>query len=270
MFDYIVESVLNEISAEDAYVKFYSNIPRNVFDELLSIYGGKFDFLFKFVLNNIKEAPTIIIFDYAKTFLNMYKNAENNVRMEFLKRLKNGEYDDLADAVNGINEIQKNGVSTTKTMQKDGYVELYNDNNYLLTATLTYEASQHYYGKSKWCTASDRFGRYDGWYYFLSYIFRLDYVRSDKIYNNLGTSMYPLECVLVQFTDNKKNKTYQSQVGKDNFYGQICDFADNSVDEDTFYHDILPRNLRNLLESKLPELLAMEQKCFESEYKYQT
>lgn len=270
MFNNIVESVLNEISAEDAYVKFYSDIPKKIFDELLTMYGGKFDFLFKFVVNNLKESPVGSNFSYAKSFLQLYKTIENNVRITFLNRLKNGEYEDLVDAIQGIKDIQEQGVSTVKTRQKEGYVEIYNDDNYLLTATLTYESSQHFYGKSKWCTASDRFGRYDGWYYFLSYIFQLDCVRTDNVYNNLGTDKYPLECILVQFTDKTKDETYQAQVGKNGHIGQVCDFEDESVDTQEFEEQIFPKNVREVLNREIPKLMDMEKKYFEIEYKYQT
>ena len=270
MFNNIVESVLNEISAEDAYVKFYSDIPKKIFDELLTMYGGKFDFLFKFVVNNLKESPFGSNFNYAKSFLSLYKTVENNVRIAFLNRLKNGEYEDLIDAIQGIKDIQEQGVSTVKTRQNEGYVEIYNDDKYLLTATLTYESSQHFYGKSKWCTASDRFGRYDGWYYFLSYIFSVDYVRSDNIYDNLGTKNYPLKCILVQFTDKTKNETYQAQVFSNGNIGQICDFKDNSIDNEEFEQQIFPIKVREVLNREIPKLMDMEKKYFEIEYKYQT
>ena len=270
MFNNIVESVLNEISAEDAYVKFYSDIPKNMFNELLTMYGGKFDFLFKFVVNNLKESPISSTFNYAKSFLSLYKTIENNVRITFLNRLKNGEYEDLVDAIQGIKDIQEQGVSTVKTRQNEGYVEIYNDDKYLLTATLTYESSQHFYGKSKWCTASDRFGRYDGWYYFLSYIFSVEYVRSNNIYDNLGTKNYPLVCILVQFTDKTKNETYQAQVDKNGNIGQVCDFEDNSVDNEEFEQQIFPIKVREVLNREIPKLMDMEKKYFEIEYKYQT
>lgn len=206
MFNSIVESVLNEISAEEAYAKYYSDIPKDVFDGLLEIYGGKFDALFKFVLKSINDYITPSMIDDAKLFLKKYKGVGNNTRIEFLKRFKNGDYEDLVDAMQGLQEIEKEGVSTVKSRQDEGYIELYNDDNYLLTATLTYEANQHFYGNSKWCTSSDRFGKRDGWFYFLSYVFGVKDIYDKDIYGNLGTKKYPIKNVLVQFTDKTKNK----------------------------------------------------------------
>lgn len=271
MFKYITESVLNEISAEDAYNKFYSNIPKNTFDTILNAYGGKFDAVIKFIFNNIRDyEDSFMIRDNALKFIKLYKSSENNVRMEFLKRFKEGQYEDIADAINGINEIQKEGVSTAKTRQNEGYVELFNNSKYLLSATLTYEANQHFYGHTTWCTASDRFGRYDGWYFFLAYVFDVDYVREDSVYDNLGTSKYPLKCVLVQFVDKEKNKTYQAQLFNNGAYGQICDEKDESIEKDDFLNNIMPKDFMWLLRKKINVLMELEEKCFSTEYKYQT
>ena len=83
MFKYITESVLNEISAEDAYNKFYSNIPKDTFDTILNAYGGKFDAVIKFIFNNIRDyEDSFMIRDNALKFIKLYKSIENNVRME--------------------------------------------------------------------------------------------------------------------------------------------------------------------------------------------
>lgn len=271
MFEFIVESVLNEISAEDAYNKFYKNIGKDTFDTILNAYGGKFDAIVKFVLNNIRDyKDSSAVRDYALKFIKLYKSCENNVRMEFLKRFKEGKYEDMTDAIQGINEIQNEGVSTVKTRQNEGYIELYNDDRYLLTATLTYEANQHFYGNTKWCTASDRFGRYDGWFYYLMYVFNIEYIREDSVYKNLGTSKYPLKCVLVQFTDKKTNKTYQAQVFGNGIIGQICDEEDTSIEEGNFVNKIIPNELYRYLLRKMHELIEIEENCFRKEYKYQS
>lgn len=270
MFKYIVESVLNEISAEDAYNKFYNNIKKETFDTILNAYGGKFDAIIKFVLNNIRDhKDSFIVRDYALKFIKLYKSCENNVRMEFLKRFKEGKYEDITDAIQGINEIQNEGVSTVKTRQNEGYIELYNDYRYLLTVTLTYEANQHFYGHTKWCTASDRFGRYDGWFYYLMYVFNIDYIRDDSIYKFLGTKHQP-KCVLAQFTDKNTNKTYQAQVFENGIIGQICDEEDISVEEGNFVNKIIPNGLYKYLLKKMPELIEIEKNCFSKEYKYQS
>ena len=50
MFNSIVENVLNEINANDAYEKFYSALPSEDYFNLVNMYG-KFDNLIKFILN---------------------------------------------------------------------------------------------------------------------------------------------------------------------------------------------------------------------------
>ena len=265
MFKNIVESILNEISAEDAYSKFYTNLSRDVFNGIVNAYGGKFDNLIKVVLKSVMEKSCGLKDAYS--FLDEYKNAPNEVRIAFLNNFKSGEYEDVLDMMQGLSELMKNGVNTAKKRREGGYVELYNDNDYLLTCTLTYEASQHYYGKSKWCTASDRFGKYDGWYFFLSYVFDISDIRGN--YKELGTR-YPVSCVLVQFTDKSQNNTYQIQYGGNDYYGQICDFEDRSVDEEDFLSHIFPSYLSDLLDDKFEELLSMEKECFKTEYEYQT
>lgn len=54
MFDSIVESVLNEISAEDAYNKFYNFMDKNLFDQIVMANNGKFDKLVRFLMDAIK------------------------------------------------------------------------------------------------------------------------------------------------------------------------------------------------------------------------
>lgn len=167
MFDSIVESVLNEISAEDAYNKFYNFMDKKLFDQVVMANNGKFDKLVRFLMDAIKEDK--ICCQDACVILREYNNADNEVRMAVKTKFDKGEYKSPTDIIRDIDFFVKNGVMTNKSIQKMGYVILYDDEKEKLTYTTTYEANHHYYGHTKWCTASDRMGRYDGWLYFLYY-----------------------------------------------------------------------------------------------------
>lgn len=271
MFNKIVESVLNEISAEDAYTKFYNVLPKSDFDKLVSTYGGKFDNLIKAILNSIKEYVSDgkdpqEMFSKAYTFINDYKSAPNEIRIAFNKNFKNGDYEDFIDMCQGLSELKESGVDTLKSIQNLGLITLLDDDNYRLTCTTTYEASHHFYGKSSWCTASDRLGQYDGWEYFITYIFDIEADIIEDVYENLLTKHEPVAC-LVQFTNKKDNKTYQMQVfGSDGMPGQICDFEDNSCDIDELG---MPEELMDLLQSSASHLVYKTKEAFAKEYPYQ-
>lgn len=134
MFSKIVESVLTEISAEDAYNKFYTDLPRYEFNSLLEIYGGKFDLLIKTILKSIKEEANgknlPVLFVSARKLLQHYKSVPNEVRIKFNQNLKNGEYDDVLDMEQGLNELSSQGVDTSKSFQKNGLITLVDNENY--------------------------------------------------------------------------------------------------------------------------------------------
>lgn len=70
MFDSIVESVLNEISAEDAYNKFYNFIDRNEFNQIVTANKGKFDKLVRFIMDSIKANEIDSFIEKAKKIKN--------------------------------------------------------------------------------------------------------------------------------------------------------------------------------------------------------
>lgn len=270
MFRNIVESVLNEISAEDAYNKFYSDLPRDEFNSLLEIYGGKFDLLIKAILKSIKEESNgenlSELFINARKLLQHYKSVQNEVRIKFNQNLKNGEYDDVLDMEQGLNELSSQGVDTSKSFQKNGLIMLIDDENYRITCTTTYEANHHFYGKSKWCTASDRFGRYDGWKYFLVYVYGFDIDLVDEI-GDFNFNKHTPVASLVQFTDKAENKTYQIQLFSNAKVGDICDFEnDEQLD---ISGTNMPEELMELLFEKATELVFETKKAQEKEIPYQ-
>lgn len=263
MFGSILESVLNEINAEDAYNKFYSSINIDDYNNLVSAYGGKFDSIIKFILNCIKSGDCSV--DEALGFISKYrdKNLPNQIRIEINNKTKSGEYENFIDIEEDLNSMLKNGVATLKTYQEEGYTVLYDDERYLLTCTTTYAANHHYYGNSKWCTASDRLGRYDGWMYFLRYT-----LNSNDAFDNYPDieNLTPF-CILAQFVDKFKKQTYQMQVGNTGF-GQICDFEDNSIDTSVFLQ-VFPKQLYDILWKNFDSLLNLQRTNFNKELKYQ-
>lgn len=261
MFDQIVESALNEISAEDAYNKFYKTLPRDAFFELVNMYG-KFDNLMKFLLNSISKDKNT--FKDAEFFIDKYKKADNDVRIRFNQNFKNGEYEDITDMMYGIDSISKSGVDTTKSIQAYGLVKIYEDDDYLLTCTTTYEANHHFYGDSSWCTASDRFGRYDGWKFFLRYICDDDDMQSH--YEEEEITPDWVECVLVQYIDKKNNRKFQIQIDGDGSANQICDYKDRS----RYMEDVnMPKFLEDLLLDELGYLFIRTRDGLKKEYPFQ-
>ena len=260
MFDKIVESVLNEISAEDAYNKFYNTLPRDAFFNLVNEYG-KFDNLMKFVMNAISENKNR--FEDAANFVKLYKTAKNESRIAFLKNFKEGKYDDITDLIYALKEFEENGVETLKKFQEGGLVIVRDDEELRITYTTTYEANHHFYGKSSWCTASDRLGRFDGWLYFLSYILGVEYVEVKENYEDL--QYYDVDNCLLQITEKKQNKTYQLQVDEYGDVGTACDFSDKSVST-TIYSNVINHLRENgILKGAISETGA----AFLREYPYQ-
>ena len=143
-----------------------------------------------------------------------------------------------------------------------GLVELYEDDRYKVTCTTTYEANRHFFGNTSWCTASDRFGRYDGWIYFLEYVFDLTSGDVEDEYENLLTD-YTVEAILVQVLDKTNNETYQIQLMADCEAGQICDSKDTPTDL------TLPKAISAVFKSRISDLIDLTSKCVSKEYKYQ-
>ena len=261
MFNKIFESVLNEISAEDAYNKFYNTLPRDDFFNLVNEYG-KFDNLMKFVMNSISNNKNR--FEDAMNFVKLYKSAKNEARIAFLKNFKEGKYDDITDLIYALTEFEENGVETLKKFQEGGLVVVRDDEDLKITYTTTYEANHHFYGKSSWCTASDRLGRYDGWIYYLSYIFGMEYLTIIDEYEYLQED-YTIDNCLLQITDKKKGQIYQFQVDEYGEVGTACDFNDKSVST-TLYADIINHLKENgILKGAINETTS----SFLKEYPYQ-
>lgn len=104
---------------------------------------------------------------------------------------------------------------TEKQACDAGLVTLYDGPRLLMTCTTSYAASKKHYGYTRWCTASDVFGRFNGFKMFQ------EYVEDD-------------ECVLIQLVDksNPKEHSYQVAVSEDGAIEIICDVYDEQTDEE--------------------------------------
>ena len=221
MFNSIVESVLNEITATDAYTKYYSDLPKEEFFGLANMYG-KYDNVLKMVMDCIRDGYNT--FADGRVFIEKLSKADNNVRMEFLKSFRLGEIDNIDEADAYIDMISESGCESDKSLYTKGLLVLSDDEESTITCTATYAANHHYYGNTHWCTASDRKGNYDGWAMFLNYVFRGKYVMSDYGRGELNCDAIT-DC-LIQYVDHKTGKIYQFQMDKRCTIGEMCDEED--------------------------------------------
>lgn len=255
MFNSIVESVLNEISANDAYEKFYSSLPRDNFFGVVNKYG-KFDNLMKLIMTSIKDGDSD--FNEANSFVDAYLTVDNNVRAEFMRRFQSGEYEALPDAYFDLINLAKNGVESESRLAKSGYIKIYEDENCIITCTLTYSANHHFFGGStSWCTASDRLGRFDGWIMFLKYTFDKNV---GKEYSSQKINFDEVKAGLIQYISKTKPKLkFQFQVYRNGEIGLICDENDFSVCESRVpdymtVHEILLKNSARVVDETIKML----------------
>jgi hypothetical protein len=265
MFKFIVESVLNEISAEDAYNKFYNAIDRNIFDEIVAANKGKFDKLARFVMDALKNK--VIGYGDAKSILNHYSQASNDIRIAVKSKFDNGDYDSPIEMLQDIVFYERNGVLTTKSIQNMGFGVIYESDKEKVTYTATYEASQHYYGHTKWCTASDRMGKYDGWIYFLNYVLYeddMDEIKHEYLNGKLNNPF--VTSALIQYINKETNKTYQMQIDKHGDVEQVCDENDNSCFLDSTG---MSNNALDAIKQNLWKIIKITKDCLKKEIQYQ-
>lgn len=191
LFNVIFESVINEVKSDDAYNRFYSSMPREDFDK---ITGGapEIDKFVQFLLNSVRDGLSTV--EDAAQANEEFKAADPLIRQNILNAFRNGEYETAKEVLINIQYLKEGGFINKNKFAKEGYIKVAEDDNWLCTCTTNYMANNHYFGHTKWCTASDRMGRYDG---YLMY----------RRYGENGNSL------LMQFTrKNTKGETYQAEV----------------------------------------------------------
>lgn len=249
MFKYIVESVLNEIDAKNAY-QYYNEIPEKDFFDIVSLYGGKYDNFIKFLMDSIKNGISDVA--EAKEIVKRYKETnDNNIRILIKNKIKNNEYYLPIEILEEISFFSKFGLVTEKSLSDEGFLNIYEDNKYKITFTATYNANHHYFNScTTWCTASDRKGRYDGYQMFDQY--------------SMPRSSRPLPLIQIY---KKENKELYQVVLNNSGFGLCCDSQDHTVN---FKNDVaLPEELCIFLIEKYPSLAQIEKQLSNKEYNFE-
>ena len=165
------EMTLNEIDANAAYEKFYSNIPREDYDKILATAGvTNPDKFTQFFLNDVRDGE--IGPDVACQILNMFKNSDQLIKDKIIKSFSQGLFGDVKDIYRTIIYLEKGGtVMSRKEMINSGIVTVAENERWKVTCTTNYAANNGIFGKmgAHWCTASDRNGSWDGYQMFERY-----------------------------------------------------------------------------------------------------
>ena len=253
LFNAIFESVINEVKSDDAYNRFYSSMPREDFDK---ITGGapEIDKFVQFLLNSVRDGLSTV--DEAAQANEEFKAADPLIRQNILNAFRNGEYETANEVLINLQYLKEGGFINKNKFAKEGYIKVAEDDNWLCTCTTNYMANNHYFGHTKWCTASDRMGRYDG---YLMY----------KRYGHDGNSL------LIQFTrKGTKDETYQAEIDfleqGEIYVNTICNIQDDSISLNDLKMKV--GNLVNdVLEDtdKLKKLVEIQKKQKVHEDKYQ-
>lgn len=271
LFENIVENVLCEISANDAYEKFYSKIPKETFDQIVNAYGGKFDAFIKLLLSGIIDGSLTGI-NSVLHCIKCYKGIENKARIYISNKIKNKEYSDASELYYDVISAYKGKIQiiSPKELYTNGLVTVAENDKWKITCTLNYQASHHFYGNSKWCTASDRFGRYDGFEFFSKYITDLNGSWDDDKWDEPDNEAI---CCLIQFVDKSNMAhTMQAQINLNGDIETVCDFNDEELDEEILVSVFEQENnieIYNELKKQIPNLINLTNEQRKIELKYE-
>lgn len=234
-----LKGVINEITSRDAYQRFYKDkIQVDIWEKLMTGVTNMTPF-------HKKMADTIIIAGDVTSQFELASDAQEAwskgpVVQQFLVNIAKEKGYDVLSSPGRAHEFLQNVLSSSvngvdkRTREEflDGsLVKIYEDNELLVTCTLSYTASHKYYNDSKWCTASGIDGEYSGYRMFTGYT-----VSDNK--------------VLFQFVDkNDRRNTYQAAIGNPTEIGQVCDFDDNGVDFQNVLTQFGKEKIRKILNS---------------------
>ena len=262
LFGKICEGIINEIDASKAYERFYTSIPK---EDFYRITGGEtnIDKFVQFILNAVRDDDYSV--DKAAEIVKAFKEADPLIRQNIINGFNNGEYVSPDEIAIDLEYLKNGGVVNKNKFAKEGLVVLAKDDKWTITCTTNYLANTHYFGYTKWCTASDRAGRYDGYEMF-------------KRYTDGG------DHILIQATSNAdKNETYQMEVARPNqqfsnfeyadgsYFEQVCNKEDDSISGTKVVNEIVGDILRNVLDDteKTMFCVKQQQSQWENEEKYQ-
>lgn len=252
------QSLLNEISNDEAYNRFYNNIPRDIYDNVMSGVNKMTPFhqatLIAVVDMLVHGAQKKVIDDWVDKIKMKFSNLDQQQRLYCVNYIK----DNLLKDKKNINHFDINGVvrmSSTKvfvTKNKNagnGLVVLFENEQLKITCTTTYAASNHYYGKTHWCTASGINGYISGYDSFRAYV-----------KNASGNYC------LVQFVfKNEKDIVYQIQFDESGNPLEVMDFNDNVEDFDRIleYADMYCENVfQKEILPQLPKMIELTEKGY--------
>lgn len=281
LFNMVLEGVLNEIRAEDAYNRFYSSIPK---EDFIKITGGEenIDKFIQFFLNCVRDGKSTV--DEVVEAITAYKSADQLVKQKIKNKVSNGEYEDAAEITYDVKYFSSGGaVLSRKKFAKEGYIKLGENERWICTCTTNYCANNHYFGSSHWCTASDRMGRYDGYRYFKSYgpasncaliQFRwkgqVEPYSGEARYDDMPpTESFDKELGFTGDTIPQRYSMFQLQIRDNMDERQICDWADvssNSSEVKMFVGDKLYQCIDK---EKVDFCVKKGQEQLEVEEKYQ-
>ena len=215
--------MLNEISMQAAYDKFYSG--KLTPDEWNSFSSGAenmtpFHKAALDVITNCKNES-----ERFKAVVNVGQvwAQRKDIRKALVDGAKNATFKDVKSLLNFIDNLVIHGTPQTKNMRAEkGLVVLLENDKILVTCTTSYSASRKYYGDSHWCTASGIDGEMDGYKAFL------DYVQCDG-------------GLLIQFVPKlDRSKSYQIHYSCGNIEC-VFDYYDEEVDECDFCDEMLEK-----------------------------
>lgn len=219
----IAKGELNEISSADAYTRFYEGkVPIDVYNNIMNgtnkmtpFHKLALDLAAKAVKKSNEEnlGEETRILRASKFIGDAWAGASQDARQLMLLYLDEKRFDDytLYNFTTKILQIASKKNFTENGYSQAGYKVLYENDRAIITCTTSYAASKKYYGDSKWCTASDVFGRYNGFLMFGNY--------TDN-------------ACLIQFVSKvDRAVTYQAAVNYDLEPTTICTFEDYQVNE---------------------------------------
>jgi len=231
-------SLINEISSKDAYERFYrGKIAPDAYEELMKGTANMTPYhklcldrivaRWKTADENWRENKPYAIF--VARAAKVWNDASLEAR-QIIVRLCKEDYDFFfkkgGEMFSYLERYSKMKYKTAREYEDGGLVVLFESPAVRITCTTTYSSSCHFFGKSHWCTASDRMGNYDGFDYF-------------KQYTEVGP--------LIQFY-NKENEfnSYQVNFNIETMLPEsICDWMDSRADYYAVGHMLRDKGLND-------------------------
>lgn len=235
---FITESQLNHLLLEavmplqDIYQKYYSNIPQNVFSQIIIAdptynkqKGDKIGKYGKWLLSLYTKNHLKLEDLYKATeYLTYFVKYINKIQVKDINK-----YTSLPSLYNVVKEFIDNPNASTSNSDearkaKEGAEKAYEDDKWLIVIPKTYEASCYYGANTQWCTASNK--------------------------TRQNFNQYTSEGPLFINIDKKTNTKYQFHFESDSF----MDENDSAIQETPIYEQIgLYGNALKYYEESLPE-----------------